>query len=138
MRFLVLPILAFPLMANEAPPAVSSLDNPAYSDPAREWATIGDAQGQSAATREQASLMDQIRSQRCRDIISKAREDAGLAPLLKREPASPDKPLMVYAVDRREQDCSVMVMKGNPDDIRPLPAPTDGPLLQPVPATDED
>lgn len=68
----------------------------------------------------------------CSDRITKAREEAGL-PLLKREPASPEKPLMIYAVDRREHGCSVMVMKGNPDDIRQLPERMEGPPIM-IPA----
>lgn len=69
----------------------------------------------------------------CRDRISKARELFGKSPLLNREPASPDKPYLIYAVDRRQDGCSVMVMKGDPDDIRPLPLPSDRPILM-IPA----
>jgi hypothetical protein len=65
----------------------------------------------------------------CRDVITQAREQAGKPPLLEREPASPDKPYHIYAVDRREAGCSVMVTAGDPADIRPLPAPSDGPML---------
>ncbi|MEM6908802.1 MAG: hypothetical protein AAF494_08985 [Pseudomonadota bacterium] len=43
-------------------------------------------------------------------------------PLLRRGPAAPERPLAIYAVDRREDGCSVMVVMGNPDDVRPLPA----------------
>lgn len=66
---------------------------------------------------------------RCRDVISQARQEAGKSPLLDREPASPDRPYHIYAVDRRQDGCAVMVMKGDPADIRPLPAPSEGPLL---------
>lgn len=66
---------------------------------------------------------------RCRDVISQARQEAGKPPLLEREPASPDKPYHIYAVDRRQDGCAVMVMKGDPADIRPLPARPDGPML---------
>ena len=64
----------------------------------------------------------------CRDVITQAQQQAGKPPLLDREPASPDKPYHIYAVDRREAGCSVMVIAGNPADIRPLPAPPDGPM----------
>jgi hypothetical protein len=64
----------------------------------------------------------------CRDVITQARQQAGMPPLLDREPASPDKPYHIYAVDRREAGCSVMVTAGTPADIRPLPAPSDGPM----------
>ena len=50
------------------------------------------------------------------------REDLGL-PGIERETASPDEPLFIAAVDKRIDGCSVMVMRGNLADIRPLPAP---------------
>lgn len=56
----------------------------------------------------------------CRDRIHQVREERGL-PRLERETASPDKPVMIWAVDRREHGCAVMVVKGSPEDIRPLP-----------------
>jgi hypothetical protein len=62
----------------------------------------------------------------CRDRITTAREELG-QPRLERQPASPDKPLLIYAVDKRVGGCSVMVMHGNINDIRPIPeaeAPT--------------
>lgn len=62
----------------------------------------------------------------CRDRITHAREAAGKPPLLEREPASPNKPYLIYAVDRQQDGCAVMVMKGDPADIRPLPATPDG------------
>ena len=39
--------------------------------------------------------------QQCRDRITVAREAAGKPPLLEREPASPEKPYHIYAVDKR-------------------------------------
>ncbi|MEM6475615.1 MAG: hypothetical protein AAF687_05555 [Pseudomonadota bacterium] len=74
----------------------------------------------------------------CRDRISKVREEAGQTPLLNREPASPDKPLAIYAVDRRVDGCNVMVMKGDPSDIRPLPKPAEGPMRLMPADEDED
>jgi len=44
-------------------------------------------------------------------------------PLYRRGPGSPENPpLAIYAVDRRENGCGVMVMMGKPDDVRPLPS----------------
>jgi hypothetical protein len=63
----------------------------------------------------------------CGDTITQAREEAGKPPLLDREPASPDKPQLIYAVDKRVDGCDVMVMKGDPADMRPLPKAADGP-----------
>jgi hypothetical protein len=68
----------------------------------------------------------------CRDRITHARAAAGKPPLLEREPASPAKPYHIYAVDRRQDGCAVMVMKGDPADIRPLPARPDG-LVRMIP-----
>ncbi len=73
-------------------------------------------------------------SEECRDRITRAREAFGKPPMLEREPASPDKPHLIYAVDRRQDGCSVMVMKGDPDDIRQLPGKMEGSLL--IPARD--
>jgi hypothetical protein len=67
--------------------------------------------------------------QQCRDRITHAREAAGKPPLLEREPASPEKPYRIYAVDRRVDGCAVMVMHGDVSDIRPLPARPEGPIL---------
>ena len=91
------------------------LDNPAYADPAKKWDTIDEA----VATLPEVT----IDLGACRDMINKARIEAGQMPLFDRETASPDTPQMIYAVDRREGGCSVMVMKGDMNDIRPLPTP---------------
>lgn len=65
----------------------------------------------------------------CGDTVTQAREDAGKPALLERERASPDKPHMIYAVDKRLDGCAVMVMKADPTDMRPLPKAAEGPLL---------
>lgn len=77
----------------------------------------------------ESPVLNPVTAQNCRDTISQARQEAGKPPLLDREPASPDKPYHIYAVDRRQDGCAVMVMKGDPSDIRPLPVAPDGPLM---------
>ena len=62
----------------------------------------------------------------CRDRIHAVRHERGL-PRLERDTASPDEPLFVAAVDRRIAGCSVLVMRENLSDIRPLPAVPEGP-----------
>lgn len=62
----------------------------------------------------------------CRDRIEKAREERGL-PKLRRDKASPNEPLFIAAVDRRIGGCSVLVMRDNLSDIRPLPEFSDAP-----------
>jgi hypothetical protein len=65
---------------------------------------------------------------KCRDSISPAIKQSGKLPMLEREPASPERPLAIYAVDRRENGCSVMVMMGNPADIRHVPEGPESPI----------
>ena len=40
-------------------------------------------------------------------------------------PNLPDKPELIYAVDHRRDGCGVLVMHGNPADIRPVPEVSD-------------
>ncbi|MEM1195529.1 MAG: hypothetical protein AAGH57_05450 [Pseudomonadota bacterium] len=71
---------------------------------------------------------DYLRST-CRDRLletSKAEgEEAPIPtpgiPLLRRGPDTPEMPLAIYAVDRREDGCGVMVMMGDINDVRTLP-----------------
>lgn len=64
----------------------------------------------------------------CRDRISLARSAIGQPDLRDRQQALPEKPLAIYAVDQRQNGCSVMVMMGNLGDIRHLPLPSEKPL----------
>lgn len=91
-------------VAGASPPA--GLDQPAYEAPARPWSSV-----------EQAE-----RERRCRDRIEQARAEAG-KPKLEREPAKPDEPLLIYAVDHRVDGCGVLVPVADPSDIRQSPEP---------------
>lgn len=62
----------------------------------------------------------------CRDRIETVREERGL-PRLDRTPARPDQPYFIAAVDHRIDGCSVMVMRQDTSDVRPLPPPRKGP-----------
>jgi hypothetical protein len=55
------------------------------------------------------------------DFLRQTGRDPESSPLLRREAASPDEPLLIYAVDRREGKCPVLVMKGDTEDIREVP-----------------
>lgn len=101
---------------------VLSLDNPTYLRTPAQARLIERAQSETAPTAVPSDA-------ECRDRITKAREAAGTPPLLDREPASPDKPYRINAVDRRQDGCSVMVIKGDPADIRPLPEAADQPIV---------
>jgi hypothetical protein len=57
----------------------------------------------------------------CRDRIHEVRQERGL-PKLQRDTASPDEPLLIAAVDHRIGGCSVMVMRNDTADVRPIPA----------------
>lgn len=65
----------------------------------------------------------------CRDRIHEVRQERGL-PKLQRDTASPEEPLLLAAVDHRIDGCSVMVMRNDTSDIRPIPAPDGEPRVQ--------
>jgi hypothetical protein len=68
----------------------------------------------------------------CRDRIHAVRDERGL-PKLERDTASPDEPLFIAAVDKRIGGCSVLVMRQNLSDVRPLPElPQAPPRLMPA------
>ena len=58
----------------------------------------------------------------CREAILQVREATG-QPRLQREAASADKPLLIAAVDKRIDNCRVLVMARDTRDIRPEPEP---------------
>lgn len=118
MRTAALPLSAL-LLASAAPPPDTAPSPetmlPGYSDQAHPWRAIADG-AQSA----------------CRDRIEQVREEAG-QPRLDRQTADASRPLMIAAVDKRIDDCAVMQMKGDVNDLRPLPQPSPGPArLQPA------
>ncbi len=115
MNAMMLPLLGAALLGSGS---VDGLPSPSLSIPINPTS-------KAPAVRSAEELIARVRgvnAVECQDRIHRARAAAGL-PLLKREPASPDKPHLIYAVDRRQDGCGVMVMMGNPDDIRPLPEP---------------
>lgn len=57
----------------------------------------------------------------CRETVREVRAEAGL-PLLRGDERDASAPVMMAAVDRRVDDCAVIQVHGNPEDIRPLPA----------------
>lgn len=56
----------------------------------------------------------------CKNRITEVRAANG-QPKLDRRPSSPDDAQFIAAVDQRIDGCSVMVMRGDTSDIRPLP-----------------
>lgn len=81
------------------------------------------------------SRLDDAEAQRCTDRIEQVRAERGLPPLAKqtgaagpsdlfdRRPAAPDEGMLYTAVDHRIDGCGVLVMRGNPADVRPVPQP---------------
>lgn len=136
MRYSLLILTALPLVAVAASAEdtvlKTPLNNPASSIPAKPWISIEDTKERVAIETVERVRPDAINDQNCRDKISNARQLLGQPPLLNREPASPTNPHLIYAVDRRQDGCSVMVMKGDPDDIRPLPSRMEGSPLLPA------
>jgi hypothetical protein len=66
----------------------------------------------------------------CRDRVHTVRVERGL-PALKGEEADRDEPLFIAAVDHRIDGCSVMVMRNDTRDVRPIPKPDErAPLLR--------
>jgi len=134
MRLVILSVAALALMGaadaddsadhvqDNAKAIILPLDNPSYVRTPAQARLIERAQREAVPP-----------SKHCRDRITQARQAAGKPPLLEGEPASPHEPHHIYAVDRRQDGCAVMVMKGDPADIRPLPEASDGPIvLMPV------
>ena len=105
-----------PLLVSATPPSLP-LGQPAYDAPAKAWPDIDAAEAARA----------------CRDRIEQVRDQAG-RPKLERGPASPDKPLMMYAVDHRVDGCGVLVPVSDPADIRPAPEPGEVRLIPAYPA----
>jgi hypothetical protein len=68
----------------------------------------------------------------CRDRIEEIRDERGL-PKLDRKAASPDEALLIAAVDQRIGGCSVMVMRNDTSDIRPLPTREGPPRVRRIP-----
>jgi len=106
MRTVILALSSLFVIGATEPTEPQALDQPAYQKPAEEWKTLEDATSPSEAE--------------CRDRIQKIRKEAG-QPALESTPVSVERPQLLYAVHREEYGCSMMVMKGDIEDVRPLP-----------------
>lgn len=60
------------------------------------------------------------RDKRCKTTLQQVREERG-QPMLQRGTASPDEPLLIAAVEHRIDGCSVMIMRNDISDLRPVP-----------------
>ena len=59
----------------------------------------------------------------CRDKIQQVRAERGLPWVDRGTAVDPDQPLLIATVDHRIDGCSVMVMRDDTSDVRPLPEP---------------
>lgn len=127
MRTIVLAIASMALTGATEPEAIAtdatSFDNPAFAAPPRPWTSVPE--------------LDPDTSRLCADVIREARDNAGL-PQLDRRTASPENPELVWAVDHRRDGCGVLVMRGNPDDIRPVPKPSENVTIMPASGDDQN
>ena len=110
MRRVVLPVIALLLTTGAGAPQTVQIQ-PTPGAPPMLGPVIG-AEGSSAV---------------CRDRIQQVRRELG-QPELEHD-AAPQDPLFIAAVDKRVDGCSVMVMRNDTSDIRPLPAPREHRLM---------
>ena len=83
----------------------SELDMPGYEHPEAKWQSVEDGLPKSSE---------------CKDRIRQVREENG-QPALDRDLAEPDEEILIAAVDHRIDGCSVLVMRNDTSDVRPLP-----------------
>lgn len=118
MRLIVLP-LCFIALTGAVPAPTSGLGMsammPGYTVPPRSWQSIDEA----------------LAARNCRDRIQQVRDASG-QPALDKTPAAPGEGYLINAVDMRVDGCAVLQMKGNVNDLRPLPAPSGPAGLQPA------
>ncbi|GGD94147.1 hypothetical protein GCM10011515_12430 [Tsuneonella deserti] len=114
MRLMLLPLCSAAAIA--APTVEPDTMLPGYREQAQRW----------------SSLETAVAKKECADRIEQVRSAAG-QPRLDHVPASAERPLLIAAVDKRIDDCPVMVMRYDINDLRPLPAPAEGPVrLEPA------
>jgi len=65
----------------------------------------------------------------CRETIQEVREERGLPWVDQGTAPDPDQPLLIAAVDRTIDGCSVLVMRDDTSDVRPVPGPREHRLM---------
>jgi hypothetical protein len=65
----------------------------------------------------------------CRETIQEVREERGLPRIDRGTAPEPDQPLLIAAVDRTIDGCSVLVMRDDTSDVRPVPGPQEHRLM---------
>ncbi|MEM7700613.1 MAG: hypothetical protein AAF251_01615 [Pseudomonadota bacterium] len=132
MRAFLIPILAFGCMGASEEASLETLKPEprlAVGYGISAFDRLLAANGTSVISGDEIKARQSYLRETCRDRIVQTKAEAvqsppgpaASLPLLQRQPATPQKPQAIYAVDRREDGCGVMVMMGNPDDVRPVP-----------------
>ncbi|MEL6488209.1 MAG: hypothetical protein AAFQ13_13840 [Pseudomonadota bacterium] len=129
MRSLLVPIVALALMGahDEAVVEIPQTDEPALLAEYQEKLEALKKRNPAAEANE-GSVTRMLERSACRDRLEQAEDGAPSIrfidrPLFQGRPDTPENPpLAIYAVDRREDGCGMMVMMGNPDDVRPVPS----------------
>ena len=129
MRVLLIPVMALACIAasEEAPVETPQLEFPSVSGNLAE--AFKKMPKGKPAPRFQANpqALQALLGPKCRDRLERAQEEQPTlqlqsSPLFQRKPDTPENPpLAIYAVDQRENGCGMMVMMGNPEDVRPVP-----------------
>ena len=130
MRAVLIPVLAFGLIG-ASDGAEAPLQQPDQQALFEEYRGKLEAlkRRDIAAEIAQGAVLQGLKPSNCNDRLERAQDKADEAvvvtpgPLLRRGSNTPNnEPLAIYAVDRREGGCAVMVMMGEPEDVRPLPS----------------
>ncbi|NVD43781.1 hypothetical protein [Qipengyuania atrilutea] len=86
-----------------------------------------DAENDAHAFEPRPQAESNSEEQHCERTIEQVRAERNL-PLLRREPASPDKPYLLSAVDKTIDGCPVLVMHSDKSDVRPVPETANEPI----------
>ena len=113
MRIMVLSLAAVSLLAIGSAASVAEPSSP--HNGSSDTAHSPDARHEDGNLQELPSTGED-----CTQQTARTSQPSDQRPQFRREPAPAEKPLAIYAVDRREDGCPMIVMLGNPDDVRPM------------------
>ena len=106
-----IPLLALVLATGAAPPQAPA--SMLKTNPAAPAVTIDPQTGKTV----------------CRETIQEVREERGLPWVDRGTAAEPDEPLLIAAVAKKIDGCSVLVMRDDTSDVRPVPGPSEHRLM---------
>ncbi len=87
---------------------------------------LADAQASAPQQSATADFSD-LAQQNCKDTIRKVREE-NAQPLIRRDTADPDAPILYHALDHEVDGCDVLLVSRN-GDVRDIPQATEGSAL---------